>query len=271
MPRGPCDMPEPCPATGVHKDCPVPGEQLSQDKAVPGIPLQQRVCEIEEDMANPISHPPRPLPCWLEEQQLCDWEKYSKADLYSLRETEGYKEPSVWEESIGQGLSEEENSVGQEFSKGNGDRLSVQSIWEDNSDKELAQDNWKCVRVQSIGVKALLWEEDDWDKLSVLELPEQEDREQRLGCFAGDGLPVPVPWEAWVEHQAFEPCPQVPFCAWPPQSPGPALHSCSSPSAPQLPAKGPCKKRLSHIRWALWVMCSPFCCPWPYLAPLPED
>ncbi|RMC06443.1 hypothetical protein DUI87_15877 [Hirundo rustica rustica] len=226
---------------------------------------------MEEDKANFISQPSSPLPSWPEDQQLSDWEEYSKVDLYSLGEVEGYEELSDWEESIGQELSEEEDSVGQEFSKGNDNRPSVQSNWEDDSDNELAQDNWEHVSIQNTGIKALLREEDDWDELSVLELREQEDREQRLGHFAEDGLLAPVPREAWVEHQALEPCPQVPFCAWPPHDPVPALRSCSSPSTPQLQAKSPHKKRPSHIRRALRVVRSLFCCHWPCLKPLPED
>lgn len=252
-------MAEPHPARGVSKGCrtlrcPVLGEQLSQDKAAPGMPLRQRMCE--ENKANPISQPASPLPSWPEDQQLSDWEEYSKVDLYSLREVEGYKEPSDWEECIGQELSEEEDSVVQDFSTGNGNRPCVQSSWEDDSDNELTRDNWEHVSFQSFGVKPLLWEEDEWDELSVLELSEQEDKEQRLGCFAEDGLLVPAPREVWVEPQAFEPCPQVLFRAWPPHHP--ALQSCSSPSAPQLPVKGPHKKRPSRVRWVLWAMCNLF-------------
>lgn len=89
--------------------------------------------------------------------------------------------------------------------------------------------------VQSIGFKPLLWKKDYWDKLSVLKLSEQ-DREQRLGCFAEDRLPVPVLWEAWVEHQAFEPCPQVLFCAGLPTT---WSLPCTAAPAPQLPSCEP--------------------------------
>lgn len=223
---------------------------------------------MEENQANPISQPDSPLPSWPEDQQLSDWEEYSKVDLYSLREVEGYKEQSDWEESIGQELSEVEDSVGQDFSKGNGNRPSVQSSWEDDSDNELARDIWEHVSVQSLGVKPLLREDDDWDELSDLELSEQEDREQRRRHFAEDELLAPVPREAWVEHQ--EPCPQVPCSAWPPCHPVAALQSCSSPSAPQLPAKAPHKRRRSRVRWVLCALRS-LCCPWPCLSSQPED
>lgn len=164
-----------------------------------------------------------------------------------------------WEESIGQQLSKEEDSFGQEVPKGNGNRPSVQSGWEDDNNKELKQDSWGSVTVHSTGVKPLLWEEDEWGEVSILELCEEEAREQRLGGFAGDGLPVPVPQEAWAEHRASEPCPQGPLCALPPhveaqalgghaaslareeqgqeaetESPVPPPCSCPSPSAPQL-------------------------------------
>lgn len=238
---------------------------------------------MEEDKANPISLPPNPLPSWLEDQQLSDWEEYSDPELYSFGKVEGYEEPSDWEECIGQ-----------EFSKGNDNRPSVQSSWEDDSDNELAQDNWEHVSIQSVVVKPLPREEDDWDELSDVELSEEGDREQRQAHFAEDGLPVPVPREAWVEGQAFEPCPQVPLYALPPhlqaQAPRghwafpafeqqvsqartdnllPALHSSPSRSAPQLRAKAPHKKHPSRFRWALWVLCSLFCSP--CVMPLPED
>ncbi|RMB95397.1 hypothetical protein DUI87_28118 [Hirundo rustica rustica] len=54
--------------------------------------------------------------------------------------------------------------------------------------------------VHSTGVKPLMQEENEWDDLSDLELSEEEDREKRLGHFAEDGLPVPVPWEAWAHN-----------------------------------------------------------------------
>lgn len=67
---------------------------------------------------------------------------------------------SDWEDSVGQELSEEEASIGQELSQGSGSRPSVQASGEDDSDKELAQDNWEHGRAHSTGVKPLLWEKD---------------------------------------------------------------------------------------------------------------
>ncbi|MGH2096071.1 hypothetical protein ACQ10O_13680, partial [Enterococcus faecalis] len=64
---------------------------------------------------------------------------------------------------------------------------------------------------ESIGHKAFLHEEDEWDEISVVELREDQDRERRLPGLAGGGflLPggifVPVPREAWVEDEAAEP------------------------------------------------------------------
>ncbi|KAI1241593.1 hypothetical protein IHE44_0005073 [Lamprotornis superbus] len=67
------------------------------DKAAPGMPLPQRMCEMEKDKANPISQPSSPLPSWLQDQQLSDWDENSEVDLYSPGE---FEEPSHWEESI---------------------------------------------------------------------------------------------------------------------------------------------------------------------------
>lgn len=75
--------------------------------------------------------------------QLSDWDENSEVDLHSLREVEGYKEQSNWKESIGQELSEEEGSAGQEFSKGNCKRPSIQSSWGDDSDNKFAQNSWR--------------------------------------------------------------------------------------------------------------------------------
>ncbi|KAF4804783.1 hypothetical protein TURU_004406 [Turdus rufiventris] len=68
---------------------------------------------------------------------------------------------SNWEESIGQELCKEEDSIGQEAPKGNRNRPLVQSKWEDNSDQELEQENWEGVTALSMGLKALLREDDE--------------------------------------------------------------------------------------------------------------
>lgn len=223
---------------------------------------------MKEDKAKANSQPASPLPSWPEEQELSEWAECSQVDLFAFGDLEGCKELSDWEESILQALSEGEDSVA---SQGNGDRPSVQSSWEDDGDQELSQDNQENVSTQSLGVKGLLREEDEWEELSVLELCEEEEREQRLGCFAEDGLPVPVLQEAWLEQQAFEPCPQAPFCACFPHSPVRALHRRCSPSAPQLPAKAPPGKRPSRVKRALGLLGRLFCCPWPVRVPQPED
>lgn len=65
-------------------------------------------------------------------------------------------------------FSQEEDSIGEEVQKGNGNQPFMLSRWENNSDKELMQDNWEHMRLQKIGVKPLLREEDEWDKVSIL-------------------------------------------------------------------------------------------------------
>lgn len=219
---------------------------------------------MKEDKANANSQPASPLPDGPEDQQLSDWE-YSEGDLFPFEDGESYKELSDWEESILQALLEGEDSAG---SKGHGNRPSVQSSWEDDSDNELAQHHQENVSTQSLGVKALLREEDDWDELSVVELCEEEEGEHRLGCFAEDGLPPPVLQEAWVEQEAFEPRPKAWCWACFLHSPVRALHS---PSAPQLPAKAPQRKRPSRLKRALGVLGRLLCCPWPVRVPQPED
>lgn len=222
-----------------------------------------------------------------------NWEGYSEQELF--HKVSSHQELSDWEESIGQELSETEDSIGQKVSKGNINRPSMEFSWENNSDNELMQDSWEHMNVHSTGVKPLLQEEEEWNDLSALELSEEEDRETRLGHLSQDGLPVPVPQEAWGEHQAFEPYAQVPLCALSPhvkpQAPrgcavsaackeqvpeaGPALCSHPSFSAPELGAQAfrwqpaPHKQHPSRLRPALQVLRSLFHCP--CLAPLPED
>ncbi|XP_031974102.1 otolith matrix protein OMM-64-like [Corvus moneduloides] len=99
-----------------------------------------------------------------------------------------------------------EVSLGQDVTPGNGHRPSVHSSWENDSDQELAQEPWEVGTESGSCVKPLAPEEDEWDELSVLELPLEEDKEQKQRAFAADGLPVPVPREAWAEGPAPEPC-----------------------------------------------------------------
>lgn len=65
------------------------------------------------------------------------------------------------------------------------------------------QDSWEQDIIQSLRFEALVREEDEWDEVSILELHEEEGeaRQQCLADLECDGLPVPVPWEAWVERQ----------------------------------------------------------------------
>ncbi|XP_005060673.1 PREDICTED: uncharacterized protein LOC101819595 [Ficedula albicollis] len=223
-------------------------------------------------------------------QKMSTWEEHSEGS----HEVSSYLELSDWEEPIGQERSKVEDSIGQKVSKGNVNRPSIQSSWENDSDKELMQDNWEHMRcgVHSTRVKPLLQEEDELDNLSVLELFEEEDQEQRLAGFAKDGLPVPVPREAWVERPAFEPYSQVPTSALPchvkTQAPrghavspaskrqvpevGPVPYSCPRCSVPQLGAQAfrrqpaPHRRRPSRLRQALFSL---FRCP--CLVPQPED
>ncbi|TRZ10204.1 hypothetical protein HGM15179_016903 [Zosterops borbonicus] len=105
-----------------------------------------------------------------------DWEEQSQQGL-SLRESRSYQEHSDWEECIGQ-----------EVSKGKAKRrgLSVQPSWEDDSDRELVCDSWVQPGILSLWLQILLWQEDnDWDKVSVLELCKEgeEARLQRLAAL----------------------------------------------------------------------------------------
>ncbi|RMC05310.1 hypothetical protein DUI87_18499 [Hirundo rustica rustica] len=183
---------------------------------------------------------------------LSDCEQHSEQELW-------HQEVSDWEESIGQELSNEEDSIGQAVPRGNGKPPAVQSRWEDDSDKELQQDDWESVTAHIIRVKPLLREDDECDEVSVLELLGEEAGQRTPGGFAGDGLAPPIPREAWVERQAFQPCPQGQLCAWPPHVEAQALDQ-------QL---GPHQKRPSRFRRALRALRSLFRCP--CLAPQPED
>lgn len=66
------------------------------------------------------------------------------------------------------------------------------SVEEGNSSRDIS--------IFTFGVTPSQPEDNPWDKLTILELYEDEGRAQSLA----DGLPVPVPREAWVEGQAPE-------------------------------------------------------------------
>lgn len=148
-------------------------------------------------------------------QEISDREGCSEEDL-SQGEVSSSQEPSDWEEHIEQGLaqgdvisyeevSDWEEPIEQIVSGGNGSRTSGHSSWEDDSYQELIQENWEEKTKPSIGTKPFHPEDDEWDEVSVLELP-PEDKDQKWEVVAAEGLPVPVPREAWVEGPALEPC-----------------------------------------------------------------
>lgn len=143
--------------------------------------------------------------------------------------------------------------------KGNGKPAWVLWGWEEESGKGLQQHTGESVPAQSIGLKAELLEEDEWDGVDVLELLEEGSTQHTLGGWAGERLPPPIPREAWVEQQAFEPCRQGPLWARLRQVQGQALSQ-------QL---GPRKQRPSRFRRALRALRSLFRCP--CLAPRPQD
>ncbi|XP_027526351.1 uncharacterized protein LOC113960792, partial [Neopelma chrysocephalum] len=195
---------------------------------------------------------------------------------------------SDWEDSIAQELCQDEDSLGQDFSAWEDYTPSWLCRWEDGSDRELALADWEHRSVPSLGVKALLPEEDEWEELSVLELSQGQGPEDRLGILAAEGLPVPVPRQAWAERRAPAPCTQVPLCTSPPQLealspagteaspafgeqvpwagtqsqvPAPRSPCCPpSPSPPQLEAQALSSqlaqptKRLSRFRRALGAL-----------------
>ncbi|XP_027764058.1 protein downstream neighbor of Son [Empidonax traillii] len=132
---------------------------------------------------------------------------------------------SDWEDSIAQELSEDEDSFVQEFSDWGEYRPSMVSCWEDDSDRELALLDWEHMTVQSVEVKPLRPEEDEWEELSVLELSQGEGTEHRLAILAAEGLPVPVPREAWAER------PAGPVCASPAQLEAQAPRGAAAPPA----------------------------------------
>ncbi|RMB99582.1 hypothetical protein DUI87_23835 [Hirundo rustica rustica] len=204
---------------------------------------------------------------------LSDWEGYSQHEL-SHGDDSTYQDVSDWEESLDQDPSQEEDTLAQEVNRETGKRPSPLSSWENDSHQDLVQDSWE----QSIGTKALLPEDDEWDDVSVLELLEDEDREPRLAALAGGGFPVPVPREAWVEHGAAQPCPRWPPYASPPrvEAPAPRGSMASRAFQEQVPEAGslsqqraPRKKRLSRLRRALRALRSLF--RFPCLAPQPQD
>nr|XP_030140337.3 fibrous sheath CABYR-binding protein-like [Taeniopygia guttata] len=167
-------------------------------------------------------------------QEVSYYEQYTEEDLPHgvVSSSQG---PSNWEEYPEQvlcggdvvsceELSDWEEHLGQEVSRGNGSRPSGLSSWGDDSDTGLVQENWPQ---HVILAKPLCPEDDEWDDVSLLELPPEDGKHQKREVLVAEGLPVPVPREAWAECPAQEPCSQ---------GPAPAPHS---PPAPGLPGWEP--------------------------------
>ncbi|KAL2294845.1 hypothetical protein Nmel_008599 [Mimus melanotis] len=79
------------------------------------------------------------------------------------------------------------------MSQGSKHRPSTHSSWENDSDPELAQEPWEVGSNYYIWIKPLAPEEDEWDELTVLELPPEEDHQQKRRIFVADVLLVPIP------------------------------------------------------------------------------
>ncbi|RMC06139.1 hypothetical protein DUI87_15569 [Hirundo rustica rustica] len=239
-------------------------EELSQLACEHKAELCQEVSDWEECREEETSHREDN-----NSQELSDWKEYLEREL-SKGEVKSREEVSDWEEHIGQAPSQEEASLGRDVSRGNSHGPSPHSSWEDDSDPELVQDSLQVRCDLGIWMKPLALEEDEWDELSVLELPPEEDREQKWRVFAADGLPVPAPREAWVEEQAPEPCSPGPLRAWSAALQGRA--SAGHVASPVQPLHGqPCapRKRPSRFRRALRALRGLF--RWPCLAPRPEE
>ncbi|XP_053788559.1 fibrous sheath CABYR-binding protein-like [Vidua chalybeata] len=198
-------------------------------------------------------------------QEILDWEENMEQEL-SQRDINSQEEVSNWEEHNGQGFSPEELSLGQDVSRGNNHGHSVHSSWEDDSDPELAQDLWQVGSNSGIWMKPLALEDDEWDEVSILELP-PEDKEQEQRAFVADELPLPVPCEAWVEEQKPELRSPGLLCASlaPLEGQAPGRYTASPSQALHGQPRAP-RKLLSHFRWALRRL---FCCS--CLAAPPEE
>lgn len=206
-----------------------------------------------------------------------DWEQYTQSE--SSQECQAEPELSQEEVSSCQDWydSEECSELGHgDFLDGDSSSLD-DSTEEDNSS---TQDSYEYVSILSFGITPLPQEEDSLDKVSVLELCEAESRAQSLAALAADGLPVPVPREAWLEVQAPESlraslsslhgqasmAQQGPEAG--PQSLGPALHSLEVPEAlRQQPS--PSSKRPGFLRRARRALRALF--RWPCWAPQPQE
>ncbi|XP_064267313.1 titin-like [Passer domesticus] len=227
-------------------------------------------------------------------RDLSDWEEYPGQGLIG-GEIISCAEYSAREEYIGQDLSQREACIGQDITRENGSRLSGRSSAEDHSCEELVQENCEDESDHGIGTKASFFpEEEERDDMSILEL-HPEDQELNWRIFAADGLPVPIPHEAWVEEQEPQLHSPGPLRAslMPVKGQLPVGHGASLPftkpeagresrvPAPHSPWPGqlgaqschgqlaPFRKRPSRFRRALRALQGLFLCP--CLRPRPEE
>ncbi|XP_053825825.1 uncharacterized protein LOC128803191 isoform X2 [Vidua macroura] len=96
-------------------------------------------------------------------QDLSDWEEYTEQGLLG-GDAISCAEHSNGEEYIGQDLSQREACTGQDMARGNGSRPSGQSSSEDDSYKELVQENCEDKSSHGIWTKPLAPEEEEWDE-----------------------------------------------------------------------------------------------------------
>ncbi|XP_056370421.1 dentin matrix acidic phosphoprotein 1-like [Oenanthe melanoleuca] len=202
-------------------------------------------------------------------QELSAWQENIGQEL-SQSDVKSWEEVSYWEGHNCQARSQEEASFGQDVSRGNKQGPSAHSSCEDGSDPEVAQEPWEVGSNSRAWMRALAAEQDEWDKLSVLELPLEEDHQEKWRVFAEEGLPVPVPREAWVVDQAPEPCSPEPLCAFPASLHGqaPVGHTASPTRAPHGQPCAP-RKRASRFRRVLQALRGLF--RFRCLAPPPEE
>ncbi|XP_053825826.1 uncharacterized protein LOC128803191 isoform X3 [Vidua macroura] len=97
-------------------------------------------------------------------QDLSDWEEYTEQGLLG-GDAISCAEHSNGEEYIGQDLSQREACTGQDMARGNGSRPSGQSSSEDDSYKELVQENCEDKSSHGIWTKPLAPEEEEWDEI----------------------------------------------------------------------------------------------------------
>ncbi|XP_056338483.1 uncharacterized protein LOC130248626 [Oenanthe melanoleuca] len=216
-------------------------------------------------------------------QKLCRWEARRSQELHQLELCVRVQEICQCPDETHEELHKRKESVRiQELYEWEEDGQIVQEVheWEDSDSVELARwdsddsevmgEDREVESDDDIRTEPFPSEEDEWDEVSVLELPPEANKAaSQLRDFVAEGLPVPVPREAWVEEQEAEPC-----------SPGPLRASSASlqgqapvghAASPAQPLHGqPCapSKRPSRFRRALRALRGLFCCP--CLRPLPR-